>query len=147
MSGTAKIHDAVLKPSKLELLAGWLPNQPWFDGDAGDLRRVAAYRFVAPDGRQAVTRLTQAADASFDAVLMDVQMPVMNGYEAAKAIRESGVPEIQDVPIVAMTANAFAEDRARCFQAGMNDFIPKPVEPDLLLQVVLKWLERHLRGL
>ena len=57
MSGTAQIHDAELKPSKLELLAGWLPSQPWFEGDAGDLERVAAYRFVDPDGEVGIDTL------------------------------------------------------------------------------------------
>ena len=101
------------------------------------LHMAGADCFVAPDGRQAVTRLTQAADASFDAVLMDVQMPVMNGYEAAKAIRESGVPEIQDVPIVAMTANAFAEDVREAKACGMNAHIAKPVELPVLINTIL----------
>lgn len=92
---------------------------------------------VAPDGQQAVTRLTQAADTAFDAVLMDVQMPVMNGYEAARAIRESGVPEIRDVPIVAMTANAFAEDVREATASGMNAHIAKPVELPVLISTIL----------
>ncbi len=61
MSGTAKIHDAELRPSKLELLAGWLPDQPWFDGDAGDLNRVAAYRFVDPEGEVGIETLLVAS--------------------------------------------------------------------------------------
>lgn len=61
MSGTAKIHDAELKPSKLELLAGWLPDQSWFAGDAGDLRRVAAYRFVDPEGEVGIETLLVAS--------------------------------------------------------------------------------------
>ena len=84
-----------------------------------------------------MTRLTQAADTAFDAVLMDVQMPVMNGYEAARAIRESGVPEIRDVPIVAMTANAFAEDVREATASGMNAHIAKPVELPVLISTIL----------
>jgi maltokinase-like protein len=61
MSGTAKIHDAELKPGKLELLAAWLPSQRWFDGDAGDLTRVAAYRFVDPDGEVGIETLLVAS--------------------------------------------------------------------------------------
>ncbi len=61
MSGTAKIHDAELKPSKLELLAGWLPDQSWFAGEAGDLSRVAAYRFIDPEGEVGIETLLVAS--------------------------------------------------------------------------------------
>ncbi len=67
---------------------------------------------------------------------MDMQMPNMSGVEAAVAIREGG----GKVPIVAMTANAFAEDRAHCLEAGMNDFLTKPVDPERLYEVLLKWM-------
>lgn len=74
-------------------------------------------------------------------VLMDMQMPKMDGLEATKRIRQ--LPDRTALPILAMTANAFAEDKARCVEAGMDDFVTKPVDPDVLFAVVFKWLSRH----
>ena len=88
---------------------------------------------VAEDGQQAVE---MAGKRVYSAILMDMQMPNMSGVEATIAIREGG----GKIPIVAMTANAFAEDRAQCLEAGMNDFLTKPVDPEHLYEVLLKWM-------
>jgi len=95
---------------------------------------------TAEDGSAAVELV---ARNRYDLILMDVQLPRMDGLEATRRIRRTA--HGADVPIVAMTANAFAEDRERCFAAGMNDFLAKPVELDRLFGVLLKWLERSPR--
>ncbi len=90
---------------------------------------------LATDGRQAVERV---GAEGFDLVLMDVQMPVLSGLDAARAVRR--LPGCESLPIIAMTANAFNEDREQCLAAGMNDHIGKPVEPETLYAVMLRWL-------
>jgi CheY-like chemotaxis protein len=74
----------------------------------------------------------------YDLVLMDMQMPVMDGIEATRAIRLD--PRFGDLPIIAMTANAMAADRDRCLEAGMNDHIAKPIEPEELFRVLAQWI-------
>ena len=99
------------------------------------LRRNGALVSKAENGQEAV-KILQARQ--FDAVLMDIQMPLMNGVEATQAIR--AMPGMENLPILAMTANAFDEDRDRCLAAGMNDHLGKPVEPAVLYETLAKWL-------
>lgn len=93
---------------------------------------------VAGDGLEALAILSAAPPGYFALILMDMQMPRMDGLEATRQIRR--LPAWAPVPIIAMTANAFGEDRARCLEAGMNDFVAKPVEPDQMFRTVSKWL-------
>jgi CheY-like chemotaxis protein len=95
---------------------------------------------TAEDGDVAVE---MAARGGYALILMDMQMPAMGGVEATRLIRASATG--RHTPIVAMTANAFAEDRARCFEAGMNDFIAKPFSPDKLFSMIVKWLAQDKR--
>lgn len=103
------------------------------------LKRLGCEVEVAGNGREA---LEQALNSSFDLIFMDCQMPEMDGFEATRRIRESGKVEA-DVPIIAATANAFAEDKSRCFEAGMNDYITKPYSPKDFARMLEKWGARR----
>jgi signal transduction histidine kinase/HPt (histidine-containing phosphotransfer) domain-containing protein/ActR/RegA family two-component response regulator len=104
---------------------------------AGELLRQAQlYVDVAHDGSEAVDKVFSGP---YDCVLMDVQMPVMDGYEATERIRAS--EDFRELPIIAMTANAMPQDRARGMEAGMNDYVPKPIDPGALHAALLKWVE------
>lgn len=95
----------------------------------------------AEDGRQAVDMITSAEVGWYDAVLMDIQMPIMNGYEAAQAIRKLNRHSDAALPIIAMTADAFTEDVSRALSAGMNDHVAKPIDTDVLYSTLAKYLK------
>jgi CheY-like chemotaxis protein len=92
---------------------------------------------AACNGQEAVE---MARAGGYALILMDMQMPVLNGLEATRAIRL--LPGLAAIPILALTANAFDEDRDACLAAGMNTHIGKPVEPDALCEIVLRWLQK-----
>jgi PAS domain S-box-containing protein len=101
---------------------------------AKELLEVAGLQVdIAVNGADA---LEKARQSSYDLLLMDIQMPVMDGVEATRRIREMGIK----LPILGMTANAFIEDRQRCIDAGMDDHLPKPVNPEYLYETLSKWI-------
>ena len=91
----------------------------------------------AADGQQAVEAFAASPVGGFDAILMDVMMPVRDGQEAIRAMDR---PDAKSIPIFAMTANAFAEDRLKALQAGMNEHLSKPIDPDALYRLLVKYL-------
>ena len=91
---------------------------------------------VADDGESAVERMEQSAPGQYDLILMDIQMPIMNGYEATEKIRARGDPRVAGIPIIAMTANAFDEDRRAALEAGMNGHIAKPIDIPKLMELL-----------
>lgn len=95
---------------------------------------------TAANGQEAVERAEKSQPGTYQMILMDIQMPVMNGCEAAAAIRALNRPDLKSVPILAVTANAFQEDWERANESGMNDFITKPIDATLLLSKLHTWL-------
>ena len=116
--------NPINKRIAMDLLEGWGFEAVW-----------------ASDGKEAV-RAAQGSD--FDLIFMDIQMPEMDGYKATGRIRATG--RNKAVPIVAMTAHAMAEERAKCLEAGMNDHVPKPFEPEELRAALVKWIMPGERG-
>ena len=90
------------------------------------------------DGQKAVETFWDQPPGTFDAILMDVMMPVMDGLSATRAIREMDRPDAKTIPIIAMTASAFEEDAQRCMKAGMNAHIPKPLQMERVLTTIAK---------
>ena len=91
---------------------------------------------VAEDGAVAVEMMQKAEHGQYDLILMDIQMPIMNGYDATKAIRRMEDPEIAGIPIIAMTANAFDQDRDLAREAGMSGYVPKPINIEKLMETL-----------
>lgn len=100
------------------------------------LEKSGAQVTIARNGQEALRIFCQAESGTFDVILMDIMMPVMDGFEATRNIRQSDHADAGTVPILAMTANAFEEDIQRCMEAGMNDHISKPIDEEKLLTVV-----------
>lgn len=97
---------------------------------------------IVENGKIAVERFADSEEGKFDAILMDVQMPVMNGYEATRAIRALKRDDAVQIPIIAMTANAFAEDVKEALNAGMNAHVAKPIDMKLLKKTLYQWIQR-----
>lgn len=105
------------------------------------LEKTGAAVTIVENGLQCTELFTGSAKGRFDAILMDIQMPVMNGYEAAQAIRSSTHPQSATIPIIAMTANAFAEDIKNALSAGMNAHIAKPIDPQKLYETLAAYIK------
>ena len=101
-------------------------------------QKIIAYR--AKDGAECLDKLEKADSGYYDMILMDIQMPVMDGYNAAARIRRMKDEKKASIPIVAMTANAFAEDRQKAISMGMNDHVAKPIDMNVLLPVIAKYI-------
>jgi CheY-like chemotaxis protein len=95
----------------------------------------------AENGRLGVDMFAGQPAGTFSAILMDVRMPVLDGLAATKEIRELGKADSKTIPIIAMTADAFADDIQKCLDAGMNDHIAKPVDPEVLFATLAKYMQ------
>ncbi len=101
--------------------------------------------FIAEDGKKAVDMVTLQAQPPYDIVLMDLQMPVMDGYEATAALRRDG--RFNELPVIAMTADAMSGVREKTLSVGMNDYVTKPIDPSALYEVLVKWIKPMSRAL
>ena len=105
------------------------------------IRKYAAFEGYnveeASNGMEAIEKCRQK---NYDLIIMDVMMPVRDGHEATRAIRAMDRPDAKTIPIFAMTANAFTEDRRKALESGMNEHLPKPIDPDALYRLLVKYL-------
>ena len=106
------------------------------------LRTLGSECDEAENGQEAVEKFKASKPGEYDIILMDVQMPIMNGHEATREIRASGHPSAQAIPIIAMTANAFVDDIRDALGAGMDAHIPKPIVLDQLKSTIREVLEQ-----
>ena len=95
---------------------------------------------TAINGQEGVNKLQESEPKYYDAVLMDIQMPIMGGYEATREIRKSDRKDLLEIPIIAMTANAFEEDKQNAFEAGMSGHISKPITQEKLLDILGRFI-------
>ena len=94
----------------------------------------------AENGRIALEKFLASEPGGYDCILMDIQMPVMDGYQAAEAIRAVKRSDAKTIPVLALTSNAFATDIGKAHSAGMNDHVAKPIEVERLIETLQKWL-------
>ena len=106
------------------------------------LEQAGANVTKAINGKEAVATFAKSEEGSFDAILMDVMMPIMDGLEASRTIRSMNRQDAKTVPIIAMTANAFAEDRQNVMDAGMNEHLTKPLDSALVISTVAKFVNK-----
>ena len=95
---------------------------------------------IVNNGKQAVEKVMTSEEGEYSLIFMDIQMPIMNGYEATKAIRQLDRKDAKCIPIIAMTANAFVEDVQKAIQVGMNEHLAKPVDVSKLYRILDKWI-------
>lgn len=146
VADASSIENALLKKSSAEKEID-LAGKRILLVDDNELNREIAYEILtaagfvveqAEDGHIAIEKIFDAEEDYYDLVLMDIQMPYMNGYEAAKQIRKLSNKKKAQIPIVAMTANAFEEDREKSFKSGMKEHIAKPVDIDKVMEILRK---------
>jgi len=146
LGGLPPADEVALPPVETPAMPGFagrrvllVEDNPLNQEVASELLRAAGLSVeLAGDGAEALAKVRDGQGA-YDLVLMDVQMPVMDGLSATRAIR--ALPEMDALPILAMTANAMPGDRERCLEAGMNDHLAKPIDPDTLFALLERWLE------
>lgn len=133
---SAKANAAATTPARILLVEDNKTNQLVAQGL---LKNMSYHVSIANHGQEALQILSQQC---FDCILMDCQMPVLDGYRATEAIRANNATVLQpDIPIIAMTAHVMASDRERCLSVGMNDYLAKPIDSALLSQTLRKWIE------
>lgn len=104
------------------------------------LQRMGFIIDTARDGEEAVAKMKAAVPGQYDIILMDIQMPHMDGYEATRQIRKLTNAAVAGTPIIAMTANAFEEDRQNAYAVGMNEHLAKPLDLKALAKTLRRWL-------
>ena len=109
---------------------------------AGEILGMAGLKVeYASNGKEAIDRILSLEPHYYDIIFMDIQMPIMNGYEATRIIRNSGREDLNNIPILAMTANALAQDVQAALKSGMNQHISKPLDLNQLYNALEKWLK------